>query len=182
MEKTNTRSAHRFAFPGSGWVVLLMLASALVGAAAGHFYGAAQPAAAAQVAAPVFTQAEPAVSTATGAALELNQLWEEKRDLRLAQKETRPAPRVGQSNISDETELRQEINAMRQGLKSVRPAAEVAPVDMNTALASGALEQYYMRIFGQTHANVVPVDTNTSPASAALEQYRIFNQKQIDGD
>ena len=156
MEKTNTRSSDRFAFPGSGWIVLLMLASALVGAAAGHFYGAAQPAAAAQVAAPVLTQAEPAVSAATG-----------------------PVPNVAQSGISDETELRQEINAMRQERKSDRPTAEVAPVDTNTAPASAALEeQYHMRLSEQLHANVAPVDTNTVPTSGALEQYRMRLSEQ----
>ena len=128
MEKTNTRSSDRFAFPGSGWIVLLMLASALVGAAAGHFYGAAQPAAAAQVAAPVLTQAEPAVSAATG-----------------------PVPNVAQSGISDETELRQEINAMRQERKSDRPTAvrlgarpSECSVNLIAARASGRLSRAAM--------------------------------------
>lgn len=65
MEKIKARGVHRFAFSSYGGVALLVLALALVGAAAGHAFGAAQPATAAPATAPVLAQAEPGQSTAT---------------------------------------------------------------------------------------------------------------------
>jgi lysophospholipase L1-like esterase len=180
MEKIETRRVHRFAFPNYGWVALLMLASALVGVAAGHAYGEVPPAAAAPAQA-VLTHVEPAASTSIDqSALDRNELMQEKKDMRLAQKESKLAPNVV-INLATANDLRQEMYDMRQARKAVQPAAEVAPVDVNAATESSIVEQYHMRILIQKQAEVAPVNVNAASASTALERYRILKLKQLEG-
>jgi hypothetical protein len=43
------------------------------------------------------------------------------------------------------------------------------------------VEQYHMRILIQKQAEVAPVNVNTASASTALERYRILKLKQLEG-
>jgi hypothetical protein len=145
MEKINTHGAHRFTFPSNGWAALLMLASALVGAAAGHAFGATQPAVAAPATAPVLTQVEPGQSTATGSASERNELRQVIHDLRLAQSlrsrgtQSQPVPFAAASDASSQNDLRWQMNALRQARQSLQSATAIS-VDAANLSESARIE------------------------------------------
>ncbi len=143
MQATNT--FRRIGIYPYGLVVLLILASAMVGAVGGYSFRMPVPAAPAAAASQPIAKAQPVPVTGTSAFLDDNVLRQEHRELLQAQRKYAAELSASSSAsvvIGEQNQLRQEMRDLRQMQKSsaLVPATAPAPYPGLTARQISRLE------------------------------------------